>query len=248
MMRFKDQAFVITGGTSGIGLAVARRIIEEGGRVLATGSNPDRLHRLRDAVPGVAVFLNDASDLNAAGALAAEARRLFGMLDGVFLNAGVATGAMNSPLTTEGFRRLMDLNVGGPLFGAVALEPLVRDRGSILITASIAKDRAFPGHTLYSATKGAVRAMVRGLARDYAPRGVRVNAISPGPIETDYYSRLGWTPDQLDVVKARIRSTSPFGRLGTPEEAAAVALFLLSDESTYVTGSDYAVDGGMAQI
>jgi len=246
--RFTDKAVVITGGSSGIGLAAARRIVEEGGRVLITGSDPARLEAVRAENPALAVLENDASQAEAADALAAEARRLFGQIDAAFLNAGVGAGAPLGHVTPAMYRQIMDLNVGGPLFGAQALAPVMRDGGSILITASIAKDKGMPASALYSASKGAVRALARGFARELAPRAIRVNTVSPGPIETDFFKRLGLPEEHLAGVQQHIAATNPLGRMGTAEEAAAVALFLLSSESSYVTGADYFVDGGEAQL
>lgn len=248
MGRFSGKSVVITGGSSGIGLAAAQRIVEEGGSVLITGSNAERLERARAQLPAAHILVNDASQPEAAKALAEEAGRLFGKIDAVFLNAGVGAGAPLGHLTPDVYRQLMDLNVGGPLFGTQALAPLVRDGGSILITASIAKDKGMPASALYSATKGAVRSLVRGFALELAPRRIRVNAISPGPIETDFFNRLGLPEEHASTITQQIAAGNPLGRLGTAEEAAAVAVFLLSDEATYVTGSDYYVDGGAAQL
>jgi NAD(P)-dependent dehydrogenase (short-subunit alcohol dehydrogenase family) len=246
--RFTDKAVVITGGSSGIGLAAARRIVEEGGRVLITGSDRARLDAVKADNPALAVLVNDAADPQAADALAAEAGRLFGQIDAAFLNAGVGAGAPLGHMTPDMYRQIMDINVGGPLFGTQALAPIMRDGGSILITASIAKDKGLPASALYSASKGAVRALARGFARELAARAIRVNTVSPGPIETDFFKRLGLPEEHLAGVQQHIAATNPLGRMGTAEEAAAVALFLLSSESSYVTGADYFVDGGEAQL
>lgn len=216
--------------------------------MLITGSDPARLEAAQRQIPSAAILQNDASRPEAADALATEAQRLFGAVDAVFLNAGVGTGAPLGSLTADMFRQIMDINVAGPLFGAQALAPVMRDGGAVLVTASIAKDKGMPASALYSASKGAVRAMVRGLARELAQRQIRVNTISPGPIETDFFNRLGLPAEHLDMVKQHIASANPLGRMGTADEAAAVALFLLSDESTFVTGADYFVDGGEAQL
>jgi NAD(P)-dependent dehydrogenase (short-subunit alcohol dehydrogenase family) len=243
MARFTGKAIVITGGSSGIGLATAQRIVAEGGRVLVTGTNAEKLAAVRsDAIHALE---NDAGDPTAAAAIAETAKSLFGEIDGAFLNAGIGGGAPLGKITPELYHKLMDLNVGGVLFGAQALAPLLREGGSILVTASAAKDRGFAGASIYSATKGAVRSMVKALARELAPSGIRVNTISPGPIETPFFERLGRSTEQM---ASHVKATNPMGRMGTMEEAAAVAAFLLSGEAGYVTGSDYAVDGGEAQL
>lgn len=246
MTRFAGKTIVITGGSSGIGLATAQRIVAEGGQVLVSGTNPEKLAAVRSQ--SLHVVENDAADPAAAKVLASEAQRLFGEIDGAFLNAGIGAGAPLDKITPDLYRRLMDLNVGGVLFGAQALAPLIRSGGSILVTASAAKDKGMAGAAIYSATKGAVRSMVKGLARELAPRNIRVNTVSPGPIETPFFERLGRPPEQLEMLHKHIASTNPMGRMGTMEEAAAVAAFLLSNEAGFVTGSDYAVDGGEAQL
>lgn len=248
MSRFSGKSIVITGGSSGIGLAAAKRIVDEGGSVLITGSNSDRLEAVRNEVPGAHVLVNDAASPEAAETLAREATRLFGTIDAAFLNAGVGAGVPLGMITPDLYRRVMDVNVGGPLFGTQALAPVMKDGGSILVTASIAKDKGMQASALYSATKGAVRSLVRGFARELAPRGIRVNTLSPGPIATDFFNRLGLPQEYAATLEQQMASTNPLGRMGTAEEAAAVALFLLSDESSYVTGSDYFVDGGEAQL
>lgn len=248
MARFAGKSIVVTGGSSGIGLAVARRIVDEGGRVLITGSNAGRLNDAKARNPGVEVLLNDAGDATAADALAAEAGRMFGTIDAAFLNAGIGAGAPLGHLTYDMYRHVMDINVAGPLFGVQALAPIMRDGGAFLITASIAKEKGMQASALYSATKGAVRSMSLGFARELAPRQIRVNTISPGPIETDFFVRMGLPAEQLAMAEQYMIASNPLGRMGKVEEAAAVATFLLSSEASYVTGSDYAVDGGEAQL
>jgi NAD(P)-dependent dehydrogenase (short-subunit alcohol dehydrogenase family) len=248
MSRFTNKALVITGGSGGIGLFAAKRIAAEGGKVLVTGTNAEKLAAARAIHSSIHTLENNAADLKAADALAVEAKRLFGEIDGAFLNAGVGGGALLGSITPEAFHQLMDLNVGGPLFAAQALLPLLRPGSSILITASVAKDKGLAGAAVYSATKGAVRSMARALARELVSRPIRVNTISPGPIESGFFERMGRPREQLELIEKRIKASNPMGRMGTVEEAAAVAVFLLSSEASYVTGSDYAVDGGEAQL
>ncbi|WP_242123874.1 SDR family oxidoreductase [Sphingobium sp. Sx8-8] len=246
MARFTGKSVVITGGSSGIGLATAQRIVAEGGQALITGTNAEKLAAAR--AEGIHALENNAADFAAADALAAKAKELFGQIDGVFLNAGIGKGAHLGHITPEFYHLQMDLNVGGVIFGAQALLPLLRQGGSILVTASAAKDRGIVEGAIYSATKGAVRSMVRGLARELAPQGIRVNCVSPGPIETPFFERIGLPKEVLDMIVQHATQTNPLGRMGRVEEAAAVAAFLLSDEASFVTGADYAVDGGEAQL
>jgi NAD(P)-dependent dehydrogenase (short-subunit alcohol dehydrogenase family) len=248
MKRFEGKAIVVTGGSSGIGLVVAQRIVAEGGKVLVTGTSIERLAAAGASHHDIHTIENDASDPSSARVLAVKAKRLFGEIDGAFFNAGIGGVIPLDKVTPEFFHRLFDLNVAGPLFGAQALVPLMKPGSSILITGSAAKDKGLPGAAIYSASKGAVRSMVKGLARELASKSIRVNSVSPGPIETSFYERAGRPRDQLGAFAKYIASTNPLGRMGKAEEAAAVAAFLLSDEASYVTGSDYAVDGGEAQL
>jgi NAD(P)-dependent dehydrogenase (short-subunit alcohol dehydrogenase family) len=245
--RFSGQTFLITGGTSGIGLATAKRIAAEGGKVLVTGSNKERLEAAA-RVEGVHAFQSDVSKPEAAKGLAAEARRLFGELDGVFLNAGVAIYGSLSEITPEDYRRLFDVNVGGVVFSAQALAPLVKAGGSVLLMASQAKTKGVPMALLYAASKGAVRSIALVLARDLKERGIRVNSISPGPIATSFHDLAPGDPERTREIEAMITAMIPMGRFGRVEEAVAVATFLLSSDSSFVTGADYAVDGGEGQL
>lgn len=248
MTRFEGKAIVVTGGSSGIGLALAQRVAAEGGKVLVTGTSPEKLAAAAASHHDIHTIENNAADPASARDLATEAQRLFGEIDGAFFNAGIGGVLPLDKITPEFYHRLFDLNVAGPLFGAQALVPLMRPGSSILITGSAAKDIGLSGAAIYSATKGAVRSMVRGLARELASKAIRVNSVSPGPIETSFYARAGRPKEQLDAFAKMIASNNPLGRMGNAIEAAAVAAFLLSDEASFVTGSDYAVDGGEAQL
>jgi NAD(P)-dependent dehydrogenase (short-subunit alcohol dehydrogenase family) len=216
---------------------------------LITGTNVEKLSAARNLHPNIDVLENNAAEPTAATALAAEAERLYGRIDGAFFNAGVGGAGPLRSITPDVYRKLMDLNVGGPLFGSQALVPLIREGGSILITSSAVKDRGVAGAAVYSATKGAVRSLARSLARELLPRLIRVNIVSPGPIETPFFERMDLPADQVrSALEKHIELMNPMGRMGTAEEAAAVAVFLLSSEASFVTGADYSVDGGEAQL
>lgn len=248
MSRFADKSFVITGGTSGIGFSTALSIAQEGGQVLVTGTDISRLRAAERSHGNIQGLLNDAADFNAADVLAEEVERRFGQIDGASLNAGKGGGALLGKMTPELYRQLFDLNVGGVLFGAQALSGLLKDGGSLVLMSSLAKDKGMAGGAIYSSAKGAVRSMARALARELAPRQVRVNTVSPGPIETPFFKRTGRSDEAVEQMQEAFCKSNPMGRMGTAEEVAAVVLFLLSDASRYVTGSDYAVDGGEAQL
>lgn len=246
MTRFNGQSFVITGGTNGIGLATAERIAAEGGRVLVTGRNGERIAAAEAKHANIHAVASDATDPEAAPRLAEEARKLFGELDGAFFSAGAGVPSPLGGITLDDFRRTFDLNVAGTLFAAQALAPLVKRGGSLLLTASGAKTKGIPGALLYASSKGAVRSMTLVLARELLPQGIRVNTLSPGPIDTDFHAAP--TPELSAEIQEMMRKMVPLGRMGTLAEAAAVATFLLSSEASFVTGADYPVDGGEAQL
>ena len=246
--RFDGQNFVITGGSGGIGRATAARVVAEGGRVLVTGTNADKLAAAADAIPGLLTLQNDAADPAAAEELGAKAKEHFGTLHGALLNAGFGVMRPLGEVTAEDFDRQYAVNVRGVLLHAKALAPLIADGGSLVVTGSVAKWLGMEGGSLYNSTKGATRTISRVLAKELSGRGVRVNELSPGPIGTDFFGRTGMSPEEAAGTEEAMAGMVPLGRVGTPEEVAAVACFLLSDDAAYVTGSDYVVDGGMAMM
>jgi NAD(P)-dependent dehydrogenase (short-subunit alcohol dehydrogenase family) len=249
MARFSGQSVVITGGTNGIGLAVAQRVVGEGGRVLVTGLNDERLAAAKAFHTDIHILRNDSADPKAADSLAAEVKKVFGEVDAVLLHAGVGVFAPLGEITPELYRRQFDLNVGGVLFGAQALAPLIKRGGTLVLTASGVKTKGVPGSALYAGSKGAVRSIALVLARELGPRDIRVNTVSPGPINTSFHARVVGLPPELEAkIGALLKGSIPMGRLGSVDEAAAVVTFLLSNESSFVTGADYPVDGGEAQL
>lgn len=245
--RFQDKRVVITGGTSGIGLATARRLVSEGARVLVTGTNPERLAAAGD-VEGILAVANDAGHPAEAPALAEAALERLGGVDAAFLNAGLGRFDALADVTAEEFDREYAINVRGPLLHARALAPHLAEGGALLFNTSVARDLGMPGASIYASTKGAVRTLVRVLAAELAPAKVRVNAVSPGPIETSFFSRTGMAEEEIEGFAEQVLAGVPLGRFGEAREVAAVAAFLLSDDASYVTGAEYVVDGGMTQV
>ncbi|MCQ8186571.1 SDR family oxidoreductase [Parvularcula maris] len=241
MARFDGRTYLVTGGTSGIGEATAHRLAEEGASVFVTGTNQEKIEKL-NGQKGITAFANDASDPGAAQALAGQVQEL----DGVFFNAGFGKFLPHDQISAEDFAAQMDVNVRGPMLQMAALSGKVKDGGAVLINTSVGQHMAMPGGSLYLPSKAAMRSYVRVLAKELAPRGIRANGISPGPIDSNFFSRTGMDQGQAEQMAEGIKSQVPLGRFGEPREIAGVAAFLFSDDASYVTGADYEVDGGMS--
>ena len=247
MTRFKNKNILITGGSGGIGKATALQIAEEGGRVLVTGTNQTKLDEVQAAHENIKAIKNDAGDPQAAEQLAEAVKEHFGELDAAFLNAGFGKFAPHTEVSAEAFDQQYNVNVRGPILHSKALSPLIKDGGNMLVTTSVATYFGMEGGILYNSTKGAMRTVVRVLAKELAGRKIRVNAVAPGPIGTDFFDRTGMAESEQEEMTESIKQTVPLGRFGEAEEVAAVALFLMSDAASYVTAAEFVVDGGMTQ-
>jgi NAD(P)-dependent dehydrogenase (short-subunit alcohol dehydrogenase family) len=247
MGRYDGTTVLITGGTSGIGLATARLLRDEGARVVVTGRGPGSIDVARKELgPRVTVLASDAADPTAMDALAANVRETVGAIDLLFVNAGVTAFLGLSEVTEQDYDHLFAVNTRGPYFLVQKLAPLLREGGAVVVTTSIANAKGLPGSSVYAATKAALRSMVRSLARELLPRRVRVNAVSPGPIDTGILERT-LPAASAKATRERMQGTNPMQRFGRPEEVATAVAFLGFD-ATFTTGAELVVDGGASQL
>jgi NAD(P)-dependent dehydrogenase (short-subunit alcohol dehydrogenase family) len=249
MGRLAGKRALITGGTSGIGLETARQFLEEGARVAVTGTNPKTLEAARKQLGTEALVLeSDASDAAAQKAVASEIQEKFGGLDVLFVNAGMVDMRPLDQFDPEGFDRSMGINVKGPYFLIQALLPVFANPASIVLNGSVNAHIGMPNTSVYAASKAALLSLARTLSGELVGRGIRVNAISPGPISTPLYSKLGLPEEQLKAVASSIQGQVPAGRFGNPSEIAKAVVFLASDESAFTVGSELLIDGGMSNL
>lgn len=241
--RFDGKRVLITGATNGIGLAGARLLADEGAELVLTGNNDERLAALAAEIGSATVLLNDASRMDAGTTLAEQLSGLD--IDGLWLNAGYADVAPIADVDAQFFDSMMATNVRGPMLQLAALNDQLNRGASIVVTSSTSTYEGAPETAVYAATKAALIAAARTWAVELAPRGIRVNTLVPGAIETGFRSFMD--TETRSTFESGVLGRVPLGRIGTPTEAAAVALFLLSDQSSYVTASQYFVDGGLSR-
>jgi NAD(P)-dependent dehydrogenase (short-subunit alcohol dehydrogenase family) len=249
MSKLDGKIALITGGSSGIGLATAQQFVNEGAYVYITGRRGAELtaavKQIGKNVTGVQGDVSNPADLDR---LFAQIKREKGKLDVVFANAGVAKYAPLGKITEEFFDSIFDINVKGILFTVQKALPLLADGASIILNASIVASKGFVANSVYSASKAAIRSFARTWTMDLKDRRIRVNAVSPGPIDTPGLSDLLASSATGQQRAKLISTTVPLGRLGTPAEVAKAVVFLASDDSSYITGTELFVDGGLAQV
>src|SRR3989440_4991548 len=249
MGKLEAKIALVTGGSSGIGLATAKRFVNEGAYVFITGRREAELARaVKEIGRNVTAVQGDVSNLDDLDRLFAQIKREKGKLDGVFANAGVAKYAPLGTITEEFFDSIFDINVKGVLFTVQKALPLLSDGASIILNASVVGSKGFASNSVYSATKAAVRSFARTWTMDLKERRIRVNAVSPGPIDTPGLNELLASSEAGQQRSKMIAATVPLGRLGRPDEIAKAVAFLASDDSSYVTGIELFVDGGVAQV
>jgi len=247
--KLEGKVAVVTGGTSGIGLAAAKRFAEEGAYVFITGRRQAELDAaVREIGANVTGVRGDVSNLADIDRLYEAVQQQKGHLDVLFANAGGGEFAPLGAITEAHFDKTFAINVKGVLFTVQKALPLLRDGSSIILTGSTTSVTGSPAFSVYSATKAAIRNFARNWILDLKERRIRVNTLSPGPIDTPGLHDLGGSEEQARQLKAHLISTIPLGRLGAPEEIAKAAVFLASEDSSFVNGVELFVDGGMAQI
>jgi NAD(P)-dependent dehydrogenase (short-subunit alcohol dehydrogenase family) len=250
MQKLQGKIAVITGGSSGIGLATAQRFVAEGAHVFITGRRQAELDEAVKLIgKNVTAFRGDIGKLADLDLLFSTVRREKGHIDVLFANAGTGAFAPLGAITEEHYDGIFDVNVKGTLFTVQKALPLLRDGGSVILNASIVASKGMPSFSVYSATKAALRSFARTWTVDLKDRRIRVNAISPGIIPTaGYANALGMNDAQIDQFVGGAVPGIPLGRPGTADEIAKAAVFLASDDSSYVAGVELFVDGGLAQI
>ncbi|MES2351923.1 MAG: SDR family oxidoreductase [Pseudomonadota bacterium] len=249
MTKLQDKVVLITGGSSGIGLASALLFQAQGARLAITGRDPATLEQAGAALDGQALLIrSDAGDLAGIDNVMAQIKARYGRLDVLFLNAGVAQPSPIEHVTEAAYDAQMGVNLKGVFFTIQKALPLLAPGASVIVTTSITNRLGSPNFTVYAAAKAGLRALVRSLGLELIGRGIRVNAISPGPIATPMFERLGLPAELVDAKKQAIAAKSPSGRFGTSEEVAKAALFLASDDSSYMVGEEMVIDGGMSLL
>jgi NAD(P)-dependent dehydrogenase (short-subunit alcohol dehydrogenase family) len=248
--KLEGKIALVTGGSSGIGLATAQSFIHEGAFVYITGRRQSELDKAVKAIGGTQLkaVRADASSLSDLDRLFEQIKREKGRLDIVFANAGGGSFAPIGSITEELYQQTFDTNVKGVLFTVQKALPLVPDGGSIILNASIAGIKGMPAFSVYSATKAAVRSFARTWTTDLKDRRIRVNVISPGPIKTPILDGLGETDEQRQGILQQLTSMVPLGRMGEPDEIGKAAVFLASQDASFIAGAELFVDGGSAQV
>tara|TARA_R110001632_G_scaffold45215_5_gene114870 strand:+ start:2835 stop:3584 length:750 start_codon:yes stop_codon:yes gene_type:complete len=249
MSKLKNKVAVITGANSGIGFATAKLFLQEGAKVVLTGRRSEALaEAAKDLTGDFITFVGDVSKDEDNVRLIKEATAKYGKIDILFLNAGIATPTPTTDITADHYHEVFDINVKAPILTVKEALPHMNDGGTILFTTSVVNQKGFEGLAVYSASKGALRSYARVLTNEVKSRGIRVNSIAPGPIETPIYGKMGLPSEVVEEMGKGFAQQVPLGRFGTSEEIATTALFLASDDASFINGIEIEVDGGLSQI
>ena len=248
MERYQDKKAVIIGGTSGMGLSTAKMLLDRGAQVLASGLSQAGVETAQKELgTGAVVVSSDVRSLTDIETLAARVKTEFDTFDLLFVNAGFSIRAPLESVTEEVYDEMFNVNARGPFFTVQKLAPLINRGGAVVLTTSIANIKGIAGNATYAAAKAALRSFARGLSTDLLPRGIRVNAVSPGPTETPILSKMGMDPAKIAQTQEQMKGMVPMKRWGTADEIAKAVLFLAFD-ATFTTGAELPVDGGWTQL
>jgi NAD(P)-dependent dehydrogenase (short-subunit alcohol dehydrogenase family) len=249
MNRLQGKRLLITGGTTGIGLETAKQFLAEGARVVVTGHKPETLAQAQQELgKEVIVVKSDAGRVDDRQQLVTEVKRIFSQLDGVFINAGIAIFQPIEQWDEAAFDLQMAVNFKGPYFLIQSLLPILANPASIVLNTSINAHIGMPNSTVYSASKAAMISLAKTLSGELVERGIRVNAVSPGPIATPILGKSGLPAEALQQIAEMLRSQIPLKRFGDPIEIAKAVVFLVSDESSFMLGSEMIIDGGTSTL
>lgn len=249
MKKLGGKVAIVTGATSGMGLETAKRFLQEGAKVVLTGRSQEKLDALKGELSGEYLLVKaEASNVADSETLIKTTVDRFGKIDVLFLNAGIFRLETIDGLTEEIYDEVHNINVRGPIFTVKAAHDHLNQGASIIFNTSITNVKGFAGMTAYASSKAALRSITRTLATEFGPKGIRVNAIAPGPIDTPIYGKHNVPQENIDAMASNFPSLVSLGRFGQSEEIATVALFLASEDSSYITGAEIPVDGGFAQV
>ena len=249
MQRLKQKKILITGGTSGIGFETARQCLAEGAEVALTGRRPEAVKAAVDDLGGgVLGLVSNAGSITDQTALADELTKVWGHLDAVYINAGDVTHASMGDWREDAFDRIIDTNLKGPFFLLQALMPLMSEGASVILCTSVSIHLGLAQSSVYAASKAGLASLARTLSGEWIDRGIRVNSLCPGPTRTSALDKLGLSPDAERALQDEIAELVPLGRMGEAQELAKAAVFLASDESRFIVGTELIVDGGTANL
>jgi len=247
MNNFQNKIAVVTGGNSGIGYAAAKELKEKGATVIITGRRKDAVEKAA-ADLSVTGIVADQSDINATDQLVATVTESYGKVDILFINAGIATLSPIEFATEQHFDDIMDINFKGAYFTLSKFIPVLRDGGSVVFLSSIVASTTSAASSVYSASKAALNSVMKSAALELAPRKIRVNAVSPGPIATEIMYKAGLDDATLGTITDSLITKSPLKRMGTSEEVASVVTYLCDDAAGFITGSEFIIDGGILLV
>lgn len=248
-MRFQGKIVLVVGGNSGIGLASAQEFAREGATVIVTGRAQKTLDEAVAAIPGARGFQTDIADTEALTPVVEAISNEFGRLDVLFINAGVGAFAPVREVTPQLWDEIHNINLRGCFFAVQKALPLLGRGSTIVLTSSIGAEAAVPGNAAYAASKAGLRAFARILAKELVADGIRVNVVSPGPVETPLINRnIGMSDAEVDALRQIMISVVPMGRMGDPMEVARTVLFLASDDASFITSAEICVDGGALDL